>query len=526
MECLNAKIFSHATTTPSLVGRSALILLSLLTYCLVSGTAHAQLRSGRTARLLYSDQTSTSERASSPRQPGISTSSATRSSQVRQASGERAAIVVSSGAENHQVAVAQASSVEGACDDCGDGFGDSFGVGSSIPGYSDCICNNPECASCASGYSDLAPACTSMVCAPGCGPLMSLWCRMSVRAEVPLYWRPSQGTPALVTTAPDGTDPDLAGELGQSTTRILLGNGAINDTVNAGVRLTLSTWLDAEQRYSLMFRYWNAGDQEETLNFSSNEFPILARPFLDTSANTAVQNTQLVAFPGDSIGNISVEAISEVEGLELTLKRMVYRDRFTRIDWLYGYQHVSINEGLNISSNTTVTGNLPGLQGNAISVSDRFRTENDFNGMAYGLMGSRQFACWKMESLLRLGLGNLRRKVNINGSTTTTANGTSLLSSQGLLARNTNDQPFEDDTFVVVPELGLNFATTIRPGLDFNIGYNHMWIPKVAHVGHQINDNLAVNLNDPLTGRLDPTLNFREHNYWISSLGLGFQLRY
>ena len=357
---------------------------------------------------------------------------------------------------------------------------------------------------------------------------MALWCRTSVRAEVPLYWRRAMGPPPLVTTSPVGTDPDLAGQLGQSSTRLLLGGNGdkLDERLNAGVRLTFSTWLGAERRYALMFRYWNAGNQDNTFNFSSNQFPILARPFLDTSATTAAQNTQLIAFQGDTIGNISVATESAVDGLELTLKRLLYQDRFTQVHWLYGYQHVSIDEGLSVSSNTTVTGAIPGLQGNTIAVRDTFRTENDFNGVAYGLMGSRQIACWKMETLFRLGLGNLRRKVDIDGSTTTTANGVVMTSSQGLLARHTNDRSLVDDTFVVVPEVGVNFATQIRPGLDFNVGYNYLMVPKVAQASQQINDNLAVNLTDPLVGALDPSLNLDEGKYWLHSLGLGLQLRY
>jgi hypothetical protein len=128
--------------------------------------------------------------------------------------------------------------------------------------------------------------------------------------------------------------------------------------------------------------------------------------------------------------------------------------------------------------------------------------------------------------LVRLGAGNLRREVNIGGSTTTTSAGQSNTVGQGLLARSTNSRSFTDDTFVIVPEVGINFAYCLRPGLDFNVGYNYMLIPKVAQASQQINDNLRVNLSDPLTGALDPGFNFDERAYWLHSLGLGLQLRY
>jgi hypothetical protein len=510
----------------------------------------AQLRNGRTVRNLNNEATGSTSKES-VRSP-IATVGATHAQATR-----RVAVASSSGVQSRQAAVTGASQVSVnrqpallpdigyetesvlSPDDASDEYGEIYsGDGHPSSGYDSWAqdhgssmgcdsmgCDVAGCGACGD-FSDLAPTCTSMVCSPGCGPLMSLWCRMSVRAEVPLYWRRAMQPPALVTTSPEGTDADLAGELGRNTTQTLLGNSILDDQATAGVRLTFSTWLGSEQRYALMFRYWNAGTQDNTYSFSSDQFPILARPFLDTSAAAATQNTQLVSFPDDTTGSISVDTHSKLDGLELTLKRLIYQDRFTRVDWLYGYQHVSIDERLSIASNTTVTGNLPGLQGNTIAVRDTFQTSNDFNGVAYGLMGSRQIACWKMETLFRLGLGNLRRKVNIDGTTTTTSAGNTLISDQGLLARNTNRQALVDDTFVVVPEVGINFAGQIRPGLDFTVGYNYMLVPKVAQASQQIDSDLAVNLTDPLVGSLDPSLVLSERKYWINSLGLGLQLRY
>lgn len=529
----------------------ALVLGMMACSLILPSDLHAQLRSGRTERSLYVDdlpQQTAAARApqsnrpsSQGRKPVVIESSGSRMSvqanpgqSPKRVSSVNSSGLTSSGRSANRAAVVTASHVSTAsCDDCGGLAGDAYSpyyepgyVDSGACGFAgDCGCNAPGCDTCC--YANVAPTCATLACNPCCSPLLSLWCRTQVRAEVPLFWRRSHGPPPLVTTAPSGTNADSAGQLGQSTTRTLLGNSILDDTVDAGVRLTFTTRLGDGDRYALMFRYWNAGDQDENYIFDSNAFPILARPFFNTSvANAPEQDTQLVAFPGDSVGNISVATRSEVDGLELTLKRMLYQDRFTRIDWLYGYQHVSIDEGLTISSLTSVVGGIPGLQGTSIAVSDRFETSNDFNGVAYGLMSTRQFACWKMETMFRLGMGNLRRKVNIAGTTTTTSSGTSNTTNQGLLARSTNDRPFQDDTFIVVPEVGINLAYRLRPGLDFTVGYNYMLVPKVAQASQQINDDLAVNLSDPLVGSLDPELSFDERRYWINSLGLGLQLRY
>ncbi len=397
-------------------------------------------------------------------------------------------------------------------------------------------CNCGACSSGCDEFADLAPTCAA-ACGPthcgdsmftGCSPLGSLLSNLSIRAEVPLYWRRAAGPPPLVTTSPVGTAQGTAGELGQSTTQILFGNGPLNDDANAGFRLTLGTSFRSNGNYGLLFRYWNAGEQDDTATFTSNRNEILARPFLNTTTGTGAQDTQLISFPAQSTGNISINTTSDVYGLNVMLRRLAYRDRFTKLDWLYGYQHVRIEESLSINSNTLVTGNAnPALNGASIAVADRFATQNDFHGVTYGLMGDRRFGCWKLESMFRMGLGNLRRQVSVGGSTTTTSSaGASATEPQGLLARNTNGQPFQDDTFIVIPEVGFNAAYNIRPGLDFNVGYNYMLIPKVAQASRQIDKQLAVNLSDPLTGSLDPQLDFEERKYWLHSLGLGLQWNY
>ncbi|MEZ6137350.1 MAG: BBP7 family outer membrane beta-barrel protein [Pirellulaceae bacterium] len=386
-------------------------------------------------------------------------------------------------------------------------------------------CDSLGCDACC-GMSEIAPTCMT-ACPPGCGPLMALWYRLSVRAETPLYWRARQLRQQLVTSSAVGTPQQDVGVLDLNSTNVLLGDSRLNEDLQVGVRLSLSTWLGGGEQLGLMFRYWNAGEQNDTFAFNSNQFPNLARPIFDTTNANAFQDTaQLIGFQSDIntaptlTGNISVDTQSSVDGLEVTLKRLLYKDRFTRIDWLYGYQHVSIDEGLQISSFSD------DASGVTIAVSDRFNTRNDFNGVSYGITSTRTFARWKMETLIRLGAGNLRRRVNISGNTTITSGGLTNPTSQGLLARDTNSHPFEDDTFIVLPEVGINFGYCLRRGMDFTVGYNYMHIPKVAQASQQINDDLAVNLSDPLTGPSNPSFQFDERTYWLHSLGLGLQWRY
>ncbi len=513
---ISASIAAHRTLWFRLkVTTRAAAILAAAFLCL-QGQLQAQLRSGRGTRSLYQPSVrdaGTTQRSGRPVDTeqhsrrrvdhSVVTASYTDDLEFQEVIGPEPVV----------------SNTASSCASCAANGHSSYGMADygHAPTACDSCCSNASIAPMATGF-----------CMPGCGPLMSLWQRMSVRAEVPMFWRRDQGPPILVTTADAGTAADVAGEIGQPTTTVLFGNGAISDDAEAGIRLTMGTWIGANKCYGVIFRYWNAGDQDISESFSSNQFPILARPFFNTTVAAAPeQDTQLVAFPNESIGSIRVDMNSSVDGVDLMLRGQLLQDRFTKLDWLWGYQNVNIDESLSVFSDTTVTGNQqPGLQGTMIAVSDNFRTENEFHGFVYGLRSTRRIACWQLETMFRLGAGNLRRKVNIFGSTTTTSGGASSIVNQGLLARNTNSQPFVDDTFVVVPELAINLAYRIRPCLDFNLGYHYMVIPKVAQAAQQIDNDLAVNLSDPLSGNLDPALDFNERQYWLHSLGFGLQWRY
>jgi hypothetical protein len=357
-------------------------------------------------------------------------------------------------------------------------------------------------------------------------PLQNLWCRTSIRAEAPLFWRRGHSTPPLITTSPVGTAADIAGQLGRNTTDILQ-EGVFGQDARAGLRLTFSTYLDDCRAHAVVVRYWNAGTINDRNIFDSNDFPILARPFRNTSNPTTPANdTQLVAFPGDSFGRAEVHGRSELYGLDIGLKRLIYSNRFSRVHWTYGYQQVSLGERLAIHSETTVIGNLPPLQGATIAVSDHFRTNNRFNGTNFGLQKTRRFGCFHLETLIQLGLGNLRREVQVSGMTTTSSAGSSSSSNEGLLARQTNSRRIVDDTFVITPEVGVNLAYALTPGIDFTIGYNYMMVPKVYQASSLMDPDLRVNLSDPLVGQLDPQLNLQQTRYWVRSLGLGLQIRY
>jgi hypothetical protein len=351
---------------------------------------------------------------------------------------------------------------------------------------------------------------------------------LSVRLEGTNWDRSASNMPILVTTSPVGTDPTLAGQIGRTTTSSLFGGGNVNDSPEGGGRLTLNTWLDDCRYYGLTFRGWDAGTGDTEFFANESNRAIIARPFLDfTNGLPATQNAQLIAFPGDTAGNVRIVAESEVAGGDLAIRRLLCAGPRSRWDMLFGYQYAQLNESLNIQSNSTVIDNTSLLFNTQIGVNDLFQTRNEFQGFSVGLQGARRWGCWYFDGMFKLGLGNMERTITIAGQTRVTdAGGATTVDDEGLLARFSNDGHYASDTFVVVPEFGFNVGYALTNSLDFTIGYTAMSLPNVAQAASQIDPQLGSNLSDPLVGELRPSFVLTETNYWLSGFSYGLQYRY
>jgi hypothetical protein len=345
------------------------------------------------------------------------------------------------------------------------------------------------------------------------------------RAEASRWDRSGQSLPILVTTSPSATPAANAGQLGLSTTSILFGGSDVNGTSNTGGRLTVGTWLDDCESWGLVFRGWDAGALSTEFSAANTQFPIIARPFLNVTS-TPEQDTQLIAYPGTSTGNINVKVDSEIAGADLSLKRLIYVTPHSRWEMLYGLQFISLNESLDIRSNTQIVDPQDIRFPAGFALTDSFSTQNQFRGFQVGLQGSKQYGCWYYEGMLRFGLGSMERTVTINGQNSISSNGSTTTEAQGLLARFSNSGSFASDTFVVVPEAGLLVGYSLTKNIDLTLGYTAMMLPKVAQAASQVDRDLASNLSNPLSGALRPSFVLNESNYWLSGLNFGAQWRY
>lgn len=348
----------------------------------------------------------------------------------------------------------------------------------------------------------------------GLSPLALLSRRLYLRAEATNFWATGQSLPLLVTGGATGNTDSLFGgrQIGSDTTQ--------------GIRFDAGLWFDDYKIRGVLLRGFDVGDNDLSLNTSSANTPFLARPFrnLTTGAN---QDPFTISSPNIQSGNVTANVSSKVNGGDVLFRRVIARDHLVRWDWLMGYQTARLTESLDVSSSSVVVtaiGALP--QNTTINQTDSFRVKSQFHGAAFGVSGQASEGNWFFGGLFKLGVGNMERQVTIAGTQTIAQpNQAPVTDSQGLLARNTNNGFFKNDTSVIVPELGLTVGYRLTRRLDFTVGYTLIQLPKVTRVIDSLDRELGADL-DPVPTVSRPEFTFRESNLTLHGLNLGLQWMY
>lgn len=341
----------------------------------------------------------------------------------------------------------------------------------------------------------------------------NILCRMQLRIEAATYWPEGQNLPRLVSNG------------GNS----LFGGSEVLGDSTQGLRGELGTYFDASKSHGMLLRFFYVGSNSLSYNSTPTSEPTVLREFSDTT-NTP-QNI-VINSPGDTEGSLNANISSDVYGGDILFRKLILRDCAGRVEFLAGYQNARLEESLSIRSTSKA---LPGTApppGTVSDLSDQFDASSRFNGMALGFNGILRERNWSLSGMVKLGLGNMERNVTINGSSTITVPpiapdpGSTSTTSNGLLARNTNDGNYIDNTFVVTPETNLTFGYRLTPRLEATVGYTYLGLPKVARVADQLDPNLSSNLNVPPTGPSTPSFSLKESNYSLHSLDYGLQWRY
>ncbi len=564
-------------TTTYLIGRSALAMLCLLAAANVASAQDSRrgrssslnrLRAGETAQLekpgVWDDQDRDTDRQTVARDLPSDLEAARitfkpnqklRKSGAPQRAGKtvRRTSHTSGSKAKRQQNVAQTSyqPLTAPCDNCG-----SRSCDGGCDGLAEPVCGLEAPCGCDSGGCD-SRGCDS--CGDACEPVCGIEagcgfeqacagsCRrparlgrfndpqlqnFTFRAEYLLWWMDGFSTPPLLTTSSAGTSIEDAGILGLPTTSVVFGNQSLTDGFRNGGRLALNYWFDCEQTRGIEAIYTGLATERETFIATSQQYPILARPFFNIEPGVAQQDAELIAYPGVLEGNARIEADSTLQGVEILYRHAICRDCNLRVDGLFGWRYNSLNEQLHFSDFKRVLGDDIGLPiGTTLMESDRFKTKNSFNGAELGIVALTCRCQWSLEGVMKLALGNNHSQVDIDGQATfivPDGNPPVTNTPAGLLAQSTNIGRFNSNDFAVIPELGVTLGYDINCHWRATFGYTFLYWCSVARPGDQIDTSLNLTQLEAtgLEGVARPQPTRALTDVWAQGLRFGLACRF
>ena len=133
---------------------------------------------------------------------------------------------------------------------------------------------------------------------------------------------------------------------------------------------------------------------------------------------------------------------------------------------LVGYRYARLSDGLLINDTTTSSGSAAISPGTQFEYADAFRTQNDFNGADLGFNTQWRRGRWKLDTLLKIGIGNTHTQVSIDGSTAITTSLGRNVYSGGILALASNSGVHDSNQFSVMPEIGCTLSCDVTVPAD------------------------------------------------------------
>ncbi len=339
-----------------------------------------------------------------------------------------------------------------------------------------------------------------------------------------VWWTRNQPVAVpLVTTGPASLGSS-AGNLGVPGTTSL--DGPLDYGAAGGARLFAGGWFNAAHTVGMDGSLFllgqqtagsRVGDRSGAGDLVINE-PVSGAPFV----------TQVSA-PGLGTGSVFVGASSRFGGGDVNLLGNVYRGNGWTVNLLGGYRYLQLDESLTIAadSNLFTTTTYSDNQGNvlatappgsAVSVSDWFRARNQFNGGQVGTELQYQWGRLSVAGAAKLAVGATHEAVTVNGATTVfPVNGPPVALTGGNYATLQIGR-YAADRFALAPEGQLNFGYQLTPCLRAQVGYDFLYLSRVARPGNQI-DNTFDGVNHPLVP-------LTSSSFWAQGLTLGLQLNF
>jgi len=220
---------------------------------------------------------------------------------------------------------------------------------------------------------------------------------------------------------------------------------------------------------------------------------------------------------------------------ELAVESFTTLNNFTLIPiFVPGPFGVPIQVGVRIIPIPVPVGGVPVGAPATVSVVDRITTTNKFHGGTFGFRHEIRSGMWSLTSTAKIGVGNMRQTLNMYGVTSFANPQTNLAGSSygGLLVNASNFGFYDNDEFVIIPEMTFNVGVNLTKSITMFVGYNFMWISQVARPANQItpvvdsttvpfSPNFGAFGNPPGTRNL-----FKQDEFWLQGVNFGLSVMY
>ncbi len=374
--------------------------------------------------------------------------------------------------------------------------------------------------------------------------------RSWVYGDYLLWWlRPAPTGPALLTTGTLTNPTSLgSGILGNSSTQVLAGNSNFNTGPYSGFRLG-GGWVHCSDAFGLEGNFFYLTQQSTQESFSSDASgsPLLGRPVID--ARTGNETVFFVSAPNAFAGTFTAASSTLLFGFDgnvLLPWRRAYAIDPDEVGYfvtpLAGFRYLNLrdDETLSQSSNVLPRGvgffdGQPITNGGNISVTDDFRTLNQFYGGQIGVKAGINWWRFALNGSAKVALGSMREEANITGSTTGTNPlfGLTQTVSGGLLALGSNSAAHNRNILAVIPEGTLNFSVEITPQIYVYLGYTILYVSNVARPGNLIDRSVnrtdipsSQVFNPTVPGPQSPSFSWNGTDFWAQGINVGLSLRF
>ncbi len=344
--------------------------------------------------------------------------------------------------------------------------------------------------------------CTSACCNDGrCDGLCGCSCCRSpfwARVDLLLWFMDGYKTPPLVTQSPAGTPANIAGVLGNDSTTVVAGNTDVGDGLRLGGRVQTGYWFDPCRKFGIQGEFFALGDGDDggLPSFQGDGTNTYARPFFNTDPNVNAQDAQIFSRPGLGNGSVRFGTSSNVYSGAPTFRRNLCccedrcNNRSRRTDFLCGYRFFHVRERFSAREILFPEGNqfVPGTR---YELNDRIETKNQFHGIELGLNHMNQSGRWLWDLETLVALGQVRRTVDLNGSTRLSVPGfQDDTLAGGFYVPATKIGQIKDNDFGVIPQVRATVSYCLGSNWRLGAGYNFLYLNSMFRPDSYINPNI------------------------------------